>query len=336
MKSVMLPDMPQEWRNTGERLFYLRLMDVLNSVNQEIVSVSEGGNKGDDAASEEPKIVWETFATESFVNWGDADPFGATMIDGIVFLRGAGKLASALANNGVLTIATLAEKYRPEYRVVVPIMSDAGALRLTVNTNGNVQFRNTTGASLANSTYISLACSYVTGLYAGTDEPEPGAQTYLYDKGTVEGYSFVSNGFPRPNYTGVAKGILEANTMRINLPGVTGSTSIPFNAHVCTSAAVTIPTGATKLKVLAKKTSATNTLLNFGLLPSGASNSYSTSSGGQLSGDRALTTTETVYEITLTDAVKSATNLKCIVNAKANMKNGTAAANAVIYQIWFE
>ena len=40
MKSVILPDMPREWRDTGERLFYLRLMDVLNSVNQEIVSVS--------------------------------------------------------------------------------------------------------------------------------------------------------------------------------------------------------------------------------------------------------------------------------------------------------
>lgn len=336
MKSVLLPDMPQEWRDTGERLFYLRLIDVLNGMNQEIVSVSETENKSTDTTTEEPKIVWETFTTESFVNWGDADPFGATMIDGIVYLRGAGKLASALANKDVLTIATLPEKYRPEYRVAVPIMSDAGALRLTINTNGNVQIRNTTGASLANTTYISLACSFVTGLYTGTDEPEPSTQTYLYDKGAVEGYTFVSNGFTRPNYTGNAKGILETNTMRINIPTLTGTTSLPYNAHVCTSAAVTIPTGATKLKVLAKKTSATNTLLNFGLLPSSASNSYSTSNGGQLSGDKTLTMTETVYEITLTDAVKSATNLKCIVNAKANMKVGTAAANAIIYQIWFE
>lgn len=336
MKSVLLPDMPQEWRDTGERLFYLHLMDVLNGMNQEIVSVSETENKSTDTTTEEPKIVWETFTTESFTNWGDADPFGVTMIDGIVYLRGAGKLASALADKGVLNIATLPEKYRPEYRVAVPIVSDAGALRLTINTNGNVQIRNTTGASLANTTYISLACSYVTGLYTSKPEPEPSEITYLYDKGAVEGYTFVSNGFPRPNYKGGASGKFETNYMYINLPALTGSTLIPFNAHVCTSAVVTVPTGATKLKVLAKKTSATNTLLNFGMLPTNALTSYYKSNGGQLSGDKTLTTTETVYEITLTDAVKSATNMKCVINAKAYMKKGTAAANAIIYQVWFE
>lgn len=336
MKSILLPDMPNEWRDTGERLFYLRLMDALNSMNSELASAADAAGKSSDSAADDPKIEWEAFTTESFTSWGTSDPFGVTMIDGIVYLRGAGKLASALANNGVLTIATLPEKYRPEYRVAVPIVSDAGALRLTINTNGTVQIRNNSGASVANSVYISLACSYVTGLYTSADEPEPSEITYLYDKGAVEGYTFVSNGFARPDYTGNAKGKFETNYMYINLPALTGDTLIPYNAHVCTSAVVTVPTGATKLKVLAKKTSATDTLLNFGMLPTNALTSYYKSNGGQLSGDKSLTTTETVYEITLTDAVKSATNMKCVINAKAYMKKGTAAANAIIYQVWFE
>lgn len=338
MGAMLLPDMPKEWRDTNERLFYLRLIDVLNGMQGEIANSAAGNSSAEtEPPKEDTKIVWADITTENFANWGAQDPFGAALINGVVYLRGAGKLASALSNGSTVTIGTLPDGYRPEYRVALPIISDNGLVRLTINTNGGLVLRNTSGASIASTTYISLACCFVAKTQEEEEQPtEPGAETYLFNRESIEGYTFISNGFTRPDYTGGASGIIEANFLRIKLPGVTGANSIPFNAHVCTSETVTVPAGATKLKVTAKKTSATNTLMNFGLLASNAANSYSTAKGGQLSGDKSLTTEEATYEITLTDEVKAASNLKCIVNAKANMKNGTAAANAIIYQIWFE
>lgn len=335
MLSILLPDMPSEWRDTGERLFYLRLIDVLNSMQNNISETATANNTA--ASKEETAVAWKEFTVENFTNWGAQDPFGVALIDGVVYLRGAGKLASALANKSTVSIGTLPEGYRPEYRVALPLISDGGLVRLTVNTTGGLVLRNASGASIADSVYISLACCFPVKAHAEEEEPvEPGSETYLFNRGAVEGYTFVSNSFTRPNYTGGAAGVIESDYLRVKIPSLTGSTSIPYNAHVCTSTFVAIPSTATKLKVLAKKTSATNTLLNFGLLPTSAANSYSTKNGGQLSGDKELTMDEAVYEITLTDTVKAATNLKCIVNAKANMKIGTAAANAIIYQIWFE
>lgn len=159
---------------------------------------------------------------------------------------------------------------------------------------------------------------------------------YLFSNGAVSGYNWSTNVFARPEYTGSASGSINTNDMNIKIPTVTGGTSISFNAHVCTGTVVEIPKNATMLKVRARKSSVTTTYLNFGMLPTNAPNSYSVANGGQLSGDKVLTTDMTEYTMYLSDAVKTATNLKCIVNARAYMKKGVYAANAVIEQVWFE
>lgn len=159
---------------------------------------------------------------------------------------------------------------------------------------------------------------------------------FLFDYGIVSGYNWASNQFSRPLYTGTAGGAVHEDSMTITMPGITGSNLLSFNAHVCTTDVVSVPAGASIMHVSAYKTTETVTYLRFGMLPTNASNSYSTANGGQLSTESALTTTETDYTMALSDAVKVATNMKCIVNARANMRAGVTKANAVITRVWFE
>lgn len=159
---------------------------------------------------------------------------------------------------------------------------------------------------------------------------------FLFDYGIVSGYNWASNQFSRPLYTGTAGGAVHEDSMKITMPGITGSNLLSFNAHVCTTDVVSIPSGASIMHVSAYKTTETVTYLRFGMLPTNAANSYSTANGGQLSTESALTTTETDYTMALSDAVKVATNMKCIVNARANMRAGVTKANAVITRVWFE
>lgn len=159
---------------------------------------------------------------------------------------------------------------------------------------------------------------------------------FLFDYGIVSGYNWASNQFSRPLYTGTAGGAVHEDSMTITMPRLTGSNLLSYNAHVCTADVVSVPAGASIMHVSAYKTTETVTYLRFGMLPTNASNSYSTAKGGQLSTESALTTTETDYTMALSDAVKVATNMKCIVNARANMRAGVAKANAVITRVWFE
>lgn len=159
---------------------------------------------------------------------------------------------------------------------------------------------------------------------------------FLFDNGLVVGYGWETNAFTRPVYTGTAGGTVNTNDLTIKMPGVTGSNSLSFNAHMCTTETISIPASASTLNVRASKLTATATYLQFGMLPTNAPNSYSTANGGQLSDEFALTTDETVYTMPLSDAVKIAANMKCIINARANMKKGVTAASAIITSVWFE
>lgn len=158
---------------------------------------------------------------------------------------------------------------------------------------------------------------------------------YIFENGAVAGYAWASNQFTRPTYTGTAGGAVNASNMTITMPGVTGSNLLSYNAHVCTSDTISVPAGASTLNVRAYKTTATATYLRFGMLPTNAANSYSTANGGQLCEEIALTTEEADYTLVLSDAVKVATNMKCIINARANLKNGIAKAVAVVTSVWF-
>lgn len=176
--------------------------------------------------------------------------------------------------------------------------------------------------------------AYVSVLYSKADTEDPTAE-YLWNNGAV-GYAWEGNAYTRPAYTNGANGVVDANALKITIGTVTGTNAIPFNAHVCTADVISIPSGLTRLNVSAKKTSSNNTYLNFGLLPENASNSYSTASGGQLSGELSLSTAETVYTLELNPDVYALANIKCIINGKANMKNGTVASGVVITKVWFD
>ena len=160
-------------------------------------------------------------------------------------------------------------------------------------------------------------------------------EVYLYNDGLVDGVAWKSNGFNRPFYGGNASGKLNDATMEINLPAVTGDTAVSYNAHMNTTADVTIPDNVTTLHVIARKTTAVETKLRFGLLPTSASNSLSTANGGQLSNDT-LTTDDVEYAITLNEALYSTDNLRCIINCVASLSKNTAHARTIISKVWFE
>lgn len=160
-------------------------------------------------------------------------------------------------------------------------------------------------------------------------------EVYLYNDGLVEGVAWESNGFKRPNYPGNASGKLNSATMEVNLPSVTGDTAISYNAHLNTTTDITIPDNVTTLHVIARKTTAVETKLRFGLLPIGAANALSTANGGQLS-NNTLTTDDTEYTITLNEALYTTANLRCVVNGVASLSKNTAHARVIISKVWFE
>lgn len=160
-------------------------------------------------------------------------------------------------------------------------------------------------------------------------------EVYLYDDGLVDGYDWMSNGFKRPNYTGNASGKVTDSALEINLPAVTGDNSISYNAHLNTTTDITVPNNVTTLHVIARKTTAVETKMRFGLLPTSATNALSTTNGGQLS-NNTLTTDDVEYEITLADALRTSDNLRCIINGVASLSKNTAHARIVISKVWFE
>lgn len=160
---------------------------------------------------------------------------------------------------------------------------------------------------------------------------------YLFSAGLVSGYTWEANKFTRPDYSGNATGGVNSTNMYIKIPTVTiGEILVSYNAHLCTGAAIAIPKNATVLKVLMRKSTVTTTYMRFGLLPTNAPNSYSTANGGQLSAEKTLTTTLTEYTLTLSDAVKASSDMKCIINVSAKINKYQYPANAVIEQVWFE
>lgn len=177
--------------------------------------------------------------------------------------------------------------------------------------------------------------AFVTVLYAKADTDDPEA-VYLWNNAPIPGYDWQSNGYKRPHFTGNAVGVVESNLLRIKLPAVTGSNSIPYSAHLNTTDIVAVPSGLTRFNILAKKTSTTPTYLDFGLIASNAANSYSTENGGQMSGDITLTEVETVYTIDLSAETISNANLKCVINGKANLKNLVPTAGVEVYALWFD
>lgn len=161
------------------------------------------------------------------------------------------------------------------------------------------------------------------------------SEVYLFNEGLVDGVNWTSNGFKRPNYTGTASGKLTNTTMEINLPAVTGDTLISYNAHVNTTTDIVIPDKVTALHVIARKTTASETKISYGLLPTNAPNVMSQANGGQIL-SKTLTTDYVEYEMTLADDLRSTSNLRCVITGYASLSKNTAHARVIISKVWFE
>lgn len=233
-----------------------------------------------------------------------------------------------------IPISKLGAVFRIDGVIIAPNQS-VWPVNCYVNSNAHSAcYRSGSARALTLSTAGMTGTAYVSVLYSKADTEDPTTE-YLWNNGAV-GYAWEGNAYTRPAYTNGANGVVDANALKVTIGTVTGANAIPFNAHVCTADVISIPSGLTRLNVSAKKTSSNNTYLNFGLLPENASNSYSTASGGQLSGELTLSTAETVYTLELNPDVYALANIKCIINGKANMKNGTVASGVIITKVWFD
>ena len=198
---------------------------------------------------------------------------------------------------------------------------------------------------------IWLGADEVVNVWKGTDliytkgtPPGPTAGT-LFDNGWVSGIAWSGNALTRPQYTSLGSysfaNVDSDGYMKLTVASNNDYSNVNHNCHVCTSELITVPSGATKMKVIACQTRGAGSFLygpvyiKFGLLTQNPINSMDDTNGGQLSSITEVTTTEqTTYELTLASGIAGNSWL-AVVNMRRTAKQ-SEPGNLFIYKVWFE
>lgn len=108
------------------------------------------------------KTPWEsvTIIDNAITQWADTDPMNVCLQGDIAILRGGFKLNASLSNKSIRDIIELPIQYRPEYRIMLPVVTDVGLARLTINTNGVITLRNDSGSTISTTNFVALAGMY--------------------------------------------------------------------------------------------------------------------------------------------------------------------------------
>ena len=197
---------------------------------------------------------------------------------------------------------------------------------------------------------IYLGATGIDKVYLGTTlvfqkgGPSPGPTGWtLFDHGWVDGFNWTGNYLPRPPYTSIASynfsNVDTGGYMKLEIDTSYQYSPVNQNCHVCTIGLITVPAGATKMRVNVTPSSFPGefsyvpTYLKFGLLTPDCVNSMDDTNGGQLS-QIIEVTSATNYDLTLDNGI-AGNSWIAVVNARATAQ-GPNATSLSIYKVWFE
>ena len=181
---------------------------------------------------------------------------------------------------------------------------------------------------------IYLGSKGISEVYLGTKlvfqkgGPAPPSAGVLFDHGWVPGVSWQGNYLPRPQYTSIAGyNFAEVDSqghMILTVDSEINYSNVNQNCHVCVPAKVTVPAGATKMRVTAHPLTYPG---EFYYKAMDATN------GGQLSGVIEVTSNNT-YDLTLTSGI-AGNSWVPVVNMR---RSAYANINGKLYieKVWFE
>lgn len=175
---------------------------------------------------------------------------------------------------------------------------------------------------------------------------DPFVEIYdLFDNGYANDILWTGNVLKRPQYTGAGTFSLNKvadGYLQVGIDETTNQVPIYHNAHLITQTDVKIPDGATKMCVECSRycwneQEKRPIYMQFGVLPSNAPDSYSTSAGGQLSQQYQVSDDKAVYEMSL----NVTGSYRAIINAKAETGYtidgvSISARRINVYKVWFE
>lgn len=199
-------------------------------------------------------------------------------------------------------------------------------------------------------TGLFLGTREITRVWKGTDlvyqKGSPGPTEWtLFDHGWVDGVSWSGNMLPRPQYTSLGtydfSNVESDGFMRLSVASAASYSQVNHNCHVCVSAPITVPSGATKLCVSVAQNRAAgdfmyqSVYLKFGLLTQNAVNSMDAANGGQLSGFTEISSTAPATHVLTLDAGIAGQSFLPIVNMRRNAR-GNETGHLYIYKVWFE
>lgn len=192
---------------------------------------------------------------------------------------------------------------------------------------------------------FDLGTTSIAKVYLGTTlvydkggGPTPPSAGVLYDNGFVTGISWQGNYLPRPPYTSIASYNFEANDMALIVASEENYSNVNHNCHVCTADLITVPAGASSMKIIyncfMEGNYLTSPYLKFGLLSASAATSVD-DTGGQLS---AWTESYNEVQTTLTLSLGSGiagNAFRAVVNMRRTAQ-AYGPATIRIYKVWFE
>lgn len=189
---------------------------------------------------------------------------------------------------------------------------------------------------------LYLGTQAVKKVYCGTDLVfSQAGSDVLFDNGWISGISWAGNLLPRPVYTSIASysfGYVESDGyMQLSISSQSSYSNVNHNCHVCTSEAITVPAGATVMRVTVRQNLSGSPLmyLKFGLLTADCVDSMDDTNGGQLSSVLGLSgTAQATYDLTLNSGI-AGNSFYAVVNARRTAQ-AAAARSMEIYKVWFE
>lgn len=160
----------------------------------------------------------------------------------------------------------------------------------------------------------------------------------LYDRGYVEGVNWSGNRLPHQNYYNASVCGADFSHAEESAGGymrltIDGTYSLQYNTHVCGSAAVTVPSTATKMKVVVEK-GVYKVLMRFGLLTEDCVNSMNATNGGVLTSTTYVDTSgEQTFELTLPQGIAGGSWVP-VINMFQTPTNSLYELK--IHKVWFE
>ena len=196
---------------------------------------------------------------------------------------------------------------------------------------------------------IYLGTKGISQVYLGTKlvfqkgGPAPPSAGVLFDHGWVSGISWQGNYLPRPPYTSIASyNFAEVDTeghMILSVDSAINYSHVNHNCHVCVPAKVTVPAGATKMRVTAHPLTYPGefyyvaSYIKFGLLTEDCVNSMDDTNGGQLSSIIEVSS-NTTYDLTLDPGI-AGNSWVPVVNMRRNAY-ANIGGKIFIDKVWFE